>query len=96
MGLKDVLAGALFVSETTGKEREFRLQRGLVIAVRVTPVYTRLRLWRNGSAPSPTEWRTVLKAWPYPRADVDPVVADENGHAVLCASWPTPVRLPDV
>jgi len=96
MALKDVLAGALRDSETTGKEREIRLQRGLIISVQVTAAYTRLRLRRNDSKPSSSEWRTVLGSFPYPCAGVEPHEVVENGQIVLCASWPTPERLMDV
>jgi hypothetical protein len=96
MALKDVLAAALRDSETTGKEREFRLSRGLVVSVRSTATYTRLRLRRNESKPSPVEWRTVIGSFPYPCEGVEPRETVENGHVVLCASWPTPVRLLDV
>jgi hypothetical protein len=96
MGFKETLADALFVSETTGKEREFRLQRGLIISVRVTQRMTRLRLSRNGSVPSLREWRTVLSVWPYPCAGIEPHEVSKDGHAALLATWPTPVRLLDV
>jgi hypothetical protein len=93
MGLKETLAGALFVSETTGRLREIRLQRGLVIAVRVTAAVTALRIERANSVPSRTEWNTVLAAWPYPCEGVEPCAVVENGRTVLQATWPTPPRL---
>lgn len=95
MTLKETLAGALFVSETTGKEREIRLQRGLIISVCVGRKTTRLRLKRNGSRPSRTEWRTVLAAFPYPCEGIGAVIHETDAGEYLEASWPTPPRLLD-
>jgi hypothetical protein len=95
MTLKTTVGGLMMTSEYSGKERETRLQRGLIISVLVGKKTTRLRLRRNDSKPSLAEWRTVLAALPYPIAPIEPEPLNENGVDVLQASWPTPVRLFD-
>jgi len=93
MGLKETLAGALFVSETTGREREIRLARGLVVAVRAGRKTTRLRLKRPGVYPSATEWQTVIDHLPYPVGEVVPEPGMDGLLYMLTGSWPTPARL---
>lgn len=96
MSLKGVVATLVKESGLIGKEREVRLDHGLIIAVCVDPIYTRLRLLRNSGKPSATEWRTVIDAWPYPvPSTVGYGEVVEAGHDVLCATWFTPVRLID-
>ena len=64
MTLKTVLSQLVKESDLSGKEREIKLERGLVVAVRVDSIYTRLRLWRNSTRPSLAEWRAVQATWP--------------------------------
>ena len=95
MSLRGVVATLVKESALIGKEREVRLERGLIIAVRVDPIYTRLRLLRNGGKPSLAAWRMVRGAWPYPVPAVEVAEVVEAGHTVLCATWLTPARLID-
>lgn len=55
---------------------------------------TFLQLYRPNVYPSPQEWMTVLKNWPYPRALNTPYTqfCPPAGGRYLKASWPTPVE----
>lgn len=96
MSLKTTVEGLVITSEVLGKEREHRLERGLIIAVFVNRTVTRLRLKRFGIVPGRLEWNTVIDVWPYPVGVIVPEAAEENGFLMLQGSWPTPARLIDV
>lgn len=90
MALKQTLYSMVISAQRTRAIQEIRLQRGLIVSVQVTPATTRLRLWRTGSRPSISEWRTVLNAWPYPVRLDEPADVDERGMHGLSGSWSTP------
>jgi hypothetical protein len=97
MAKLNVVVGQLIAqSERNGKEAEARLERGLTIGVTVGKKNTRLRLKRSGVYPSDAEWKTVVRAWPYPvTTDLTEQLLDGSLH-MLVGAWPTPAKLPGI
>lgn len=93
MALDMRLAGLVSSAEFTGKRQEIKLERGLIVAVRVTAKSTRLEIRWNKGRPSLIEWQKVCAAWPYPVGEPVPVVGGDDGRGWLSAEWSTPVRL---
>jgi hypothetical protein len=92
MTLKSTLYNLVTASQRNKTIQEIRLQRGLIVSIRVTPATTRLGLWRTGSRPSLAEWRAVLNAWPYPVRLDEPAEIAERGMLGLSGSWQTPTQ----
>jgi hypothetical protein len=93
MALKQTLAGLIRAATITHTVKEQRLERGLIVSIKVTAAKTQLQLWRTGTArPSLAEWRTVLNAWPYPVRLDEPADVDERGMHGLSGSWQTPTQ----
>jgi hypothetical protein len=91
MALNKIINDLIAAATRTHTIREQRLERGLIVSVRVTNGKTQLQLWRTGTArPSIAEWRTVLNAWPYPVRLDEPAKLDVRGMRGLSGSWPTP------
>src|SRR5512139_1803392 len=67
------------------------LVHGLIVQIKIQDGTTSLGISRNDVMPSITEWRTVLRALPYPIKIDRPLSGlSKDRRYTLWAEWPTP------
>ncbi len=65
-----------------------RLTNNLRVEITNQGDRTCLQISRSSTTPSPTEWRMVLRNWPYP-VYAEPQERHISGRCCLRAEWPT-------
>lgn len=93
MPLSDTLTALLgAAAEQPGNVQRKYLSHGLLLRVKITDGLTTVGISRSDVMPSMIEWRTVLRALPYPIAITPKAGINKDGHYVLWAEWPTPTQ----
>ncbi len=73
-----------------GKPARRKLNGGLHITITARAQSFTLILSRDRAYPSPQEWSTVLKHWPYRTEQIQPArIVDNDGRMALKAEIPT-------
>jgi hypothetical protein len=97
MSLKNTLAELVDQADEHAPRpvRSGQLAGGLNINVRRAESHYVLILWRFEVHPSPTEWKVILRNWPYFVQDTTPTKGAHEGHYFLRGILPmdrTPVQ----
>jgi hypothetical protein len=93
--LQNILANLLNQAESNpGEPARRRLSNNLQVDIKVTKkdCKTHLQISRSGRYPGESEWRSILRHWPYP-VSVQPKEFNHGARCYLRAEWPTQQRL---
>ena len=94
MSLTSALANLVFrADDARGQIKEIVLERGLIVALRITAQYTTLRLTRKQGTPGISEWRAVIDYWPDPKPYNIEGPEKQNNDTTLVGRWRTQSRL---
>lgn len=92
MTLADTVTHMLTTAQQhPGQIQVRRLAHGLNVQIKIQDGTTSLGISRHDVTPSITEWRTVLRALPYPIKIERPLSGlSKDRRYTLWAEWPTP------